>query len=161
MIDAINRSITPKDSGQIATDKGDSVTTQAPSEFSQKRLKKAVKDFEALFIFELLKAMRQTTHGGLMGKGLGNDVYNSLFDMEIAKLMADRGLGLGDMLIKQLEKRGGSGTTPAGVVSVNQDSNFKVEKRGLPSSPIQREKRDFPAAKGLPGGKDPKTSSDY
>jgi Rod binding domain-containing protein len=160
MIDAINRSIIPKGSGQISPDQGDSVTTQASSEFSQKRLKKAVKDFESLFIFELMKAMRQTTHGGFTGKGLGNDIYNSLFDMEVSKLMADRGLGLGDMLLKQMERRGESGANPAGLVSGNHDSNLTVEQKTGSSSHLQGKKWDFPAAKGLTGGKDPKTS-DY
>jgi Rod binding domain-containing protein len=71
----------------------------------QKKLKKAVKDFEALFIYEMLKEMRQTTNQGPMEKGLGKDVYGSLFDMEVAKLMSERGMGLGDMLLKQLQRR--------------------------------------------------------
>ncbi len=67
------------------------------------RLKEAVKELEALFIYELLKEMRQTTQGGFLGKGLGNDIYNSLFDMEVARLAAERGLGLGEILLKQME----------------------------------------------------------
>ncbi len=49
--------------------------------------------------------MRQTTQGGFLGKGMGNDIYGSLFDMEIAKVFAERGLGLGEMILKQINGR--------------------------------------------------------
>ena len=74
-------------------------------EVDQTRLKGAVKDLEALFIYEMLKEMRQTTQGGFLGKGMGNDIYGSLFDMEIAKVFAERGLGLGEKILKQIEGR--------------------------------------------------------
>ncbi len=72
---------------------------------SKPGLKGAVKDLEALFIYEMLKEMRQTTQGGFLGKGMGNDIYGSLFDMEMAKLFAERGLGLGEIILKQIEDR--------------------------------------------------------
>jgi Rod binding domain-containing protein len=142
-MDEISLPNLPKGTAQIFSEKNDQLTSQASTEFSQKRLKKVVKDFESLFIFEMLKEMRQTTHGGFLGKGLGNDVYNSLFDMEIAKLMADKGTGLGDMLLKQLEKQGEIKSTSGQTVSGNQGSKLKME------------------LKDLPGGKNPKTIFDF
>ncbi|MFQ5427617.1 MAG: rod-binding protein [Thermodesulfobacteriota bacterium] len=74
------------------------------------KLKKAVLDFEALFINEMLKNMRSTiTKSGLLGDGMREDVYTSLFDWEISREMASgRGLGLGEMLIKGF--KGNEGT---------------------------------------------------
>ena len=104
----------------------------------QRKLKKAVKDFEALFIYEMLKEMRQTTTQGPMEKGLGKDVYGSLFDMEVAKLMSERGMGLGDMLLKQLQRRDQDRTAnPGHSLHPKQPLHLKVPGQGLPLSAEQ------------------------
>jgi len=77
-----------------------------PSEFasakSQAELKKAAEEFEAIFIGQLLKIMRETIQeSGLEGGGLGKGIYTELFDQEIALNMARRGaLGIGDIIYK-------------------------------------------------------------
>jgi len=65
------------------------------------RLTKAVSAFDALFVNNMLKAMRATIpKSSLFGKGMGEDIYTSLFDWEISKEMASRGgLGLGSLLL--------------------------------------------------------------
>jgi Rod binding domain-containing protein len=88
-------------------------------DLSQTRLKGAVKDLEALFFYEMLKEMKQTTHGDFLGKGMGSDTYSSLFDMEMAKLFAERGLGLGEIILKQIKGRGNN--KPEGPASLSQD----------------------------------------
>jgi Rod binding domain-containing protein len=80
-------------------------TDSGSPDSAKTRLKGAVKDLEALLFYEMLKEMRQTTQGGFLGKGMGNDIYTSLFDMEIAKVFAERGLGLGDLILKQINNR--------------------------------------------------------
>jgi Rod binding domain-containing protein len=91
-------------------------------DLSQTRLKGAVKDLEALFFYEMLKEMRQTTQGSFLGKGMGNEVYGSLFDMEMAKLFAERGLGLGEIILKQIIGR--EKNKPDGPTSLSQDLNL-------------------------------------
>ncbi len=68
----------------------------------KKRLKKAVNEFEALFINHMLKTMRSTVlKSGLFKGGMREDIYTSLFDWEISKDMAAAGgVGLGKMLLK-------------------------------------------------------------
>ena len=71
------------------------------------RLAKASKDFESILTQMMLKSMNQTTEGGLFGdgegKGLGGDVYGSLFEMEIAKHISNKkGLGIADMIFKKV-----------------------------------------------------------
>jgi len=77
----------------------------------KKRLFKAAKELESLFLNQLLKTMRQTIpkselgEGFGLGEGLGKDVYTQIFDQELAMKMA----GIGDrsmasQLYNSLEK---------------------------------------------------------
>ncbi len=70
------------------------------------KLRKAVNDFEALFVNNMLKTMRSTIQkSGLLGEGMREDIYTSLFDWEISKEMASGGgLGLGRMLLRQFSR---------------------------------------------------------
>jgi len=73
------------------------------------KLKKAVNEFEALFVNNMLKTMRSTiTKSGLLDNGMREDIYTSLFDWEISKEMAaGGGLGLGRMLYKEFSRHEG------------------------------------------------------
>ena len=68
------------------------------------KLKKSCADFESILISQMLKSMRQTmTTSGLMGGGLGKDMYISLFDQELSQSLAKRGgLGLGKMIYNRV-----------------------------------------------------------
>jgi murein DD-endopeptidase MepM/ murein hydrolase activator NlpD len=66
-------------------------------------VKAVAKEMEALFVYELIKAMRQTVTTETKNS-LGKDTYMSMFDMELAKLFAERGLGLQEMLLRELNK---------------------------------------------------------
>lgn len=67
-------------------------------------LKAAVADFEALFIQQMLKSMRDTIDkGDLFHGGSGEEVYTSLLDTELSKSMAQAGgIGLSEMLLREL-----------------------------------------------------------
>jgi Rod binding domain-containing protein len=71
------------------------------------KLKKSCADFESILISQLLKSMRQSvTTSGLMGGGLGKDMYFSLVDQEVSQSLAKRGsLGLGKMIYDQVIQR--------------------------------------------------------
>ncbi len=60
------------------------------------------REMESLFAYEMIKAMRATAGTSATGDGFGGDVYGSLFDMELAKVIAAKGLGLQDILLKGL-----------------------------------------------------------
>ena len=73
----------------------------------EERLKKACVDFEAIFIQQILKSMRQTVlRSDLFGKGTERDILESLLDQEWSKGLARRGMGLGKVLYQQLERQG-------------------------------------------------------
>ncbi len=69
---------------------------------------KVAKEMESLFAYQLLKIMRETTENMSDDKKEnGYDTYMGLFDMEVSKLFADRGLGLQDSIINWLERSKG------------------------------------------------------
>ena len=77
------------------------------AEAEQKKLKKACADFESLFVYNLLKTMRQSIpKSGLTGNGPGKDIYNMMFDQKIADAVSSKpgGIGLQKMLLMQMEK---------------------------------------------------------
>jgi len=73
-------------------------------------IKKVAKEMESLFAYEMIKAMRATT-GESAKSGLGNDTYMTMFDLELSKLFAERGLGLQEMLAKGLSATAGTPKT--------------------------------------------------
>jgi len=81
----------------------------------QDELKKVSQEFEAIFLAQLLKVMRETIQeSGLFDGGFGKSIYTELFDQEIALSMARRGtLGIGDILYKNLSARESAKTSDA------------------------------------------------
>ncbi len=69
-------------------------------------LRKVARDFEAIFLENLLKTMRRTIpKGGLLDGGQSEEIYTFLFDREIAQRMAQRSIGLADLIQRQLEQQ--------------------------------------------------------
>lgn len=60
------------------------------------------KEMEAIFVYELIKAMRETANIN-KEDGLGKDVYQGMFDMELARLLSERGLGIQDLLLREFK----------------------------------------------------------
>jgi flagellar protein FlgJ len=73
-------------------------------------LQKACKDFESVFTHELLKSMRKTVEKcDLFHGGQGEEVYESLLDMELSKSMSDGGANsIAAQLYEQLKSIEGS-----------------------------------------------------
>jgi flagellar protein FlgJ len=83
------------------------LTGKGRKSLDQERLKKACADFEAIFIQQILKSMRQTViRSDLFGKGTERDIFESLLDQEWSKGLARRGMGLGNKLYRQMMKYG-------------------------------------------------------
>ena len=82
---------------QQITDKIDSKTQRTEQKKHKPEIKKVAKEMEALFVYQLLKVMRETTESmSSDNKGLGNETYTGLFDMEVSKVMSERGVGIQD-----------------------------------------------------------------
>ena len=69
------------------------------------RLYKACEDFEAIFLKQMLKAMRKTVNkAGLLDGGFAEEVYEDMLYDEYAKSMAKTaGFGLAAKLYRQFE----------------------------------------------------------
>lgn len=70
------------------------------------RLRKATKEFESFFLLHMLRAMRKTIpEDGLLDGGLGRDMYTSMFDEELSRMIAGTTRGsLSEILYNSLEK---------------------------------------------------------
>jgi peptidoglycan hydrolase FlgJ len=70
-------------------------------------LKKLSRDFEALMLTEMLKAMRQSVpDGGLFKKDSSTEIFRDMLDSESAKAASQgKGLGLGDAMYNQMAKQ--------------------------------------------------------
>jgi flagellar protein FlgJ len=94
---------TPNIVGQV---KSTQITSKQKQAELQK-IKKACKDFESIFTYQLLKTMRQTVPKGTSAASLsGKDTYNMIMDQKVAEDLSKRGNGLGlqKMLFEQLTK---------------------------------------------------------
>ncbi|NVM56562.1 MAG: rod-binding protein [Desulfobacterales bacterium] len=70
------------------------------------KLRKACADFESIFVYYILKSARNALpQKGLFDNTHESKIYKSMMDQEIARTMArGRGLGLGELLYKQLKR---------------------------------------------------------
>lgn len=87
------------------------------SSLRREKLKKACGDFEALFVYQLLKAMRSaipkdnfpsdlSPSGRSPGKGMGQGVFLSLMDQYLAqKISEGKSLGVAEMLYRKLSQQ--------------------------------------------------------
>jgi len=69
------------------------------------KLRETANEFEAIFIQQMLKTMRETSfESDLLPKSEGEKLFRSLLDEQYANLSAKSGsLGLGDMIYQQLK----------------------------------------------------------
>jgi murein DD-endopeptidase MepM/ murein hydrolase activator NlpD len=81
-----------------------------PKADEDEKLRKACKEFESVFTYELLKSMRRTVEKcDLFHGGQGEEMYESLLDQELSKTMAGVGArSLANILYLQLKKEGGA-----------------------------------------------------
>ncbi|MFC1822936.1 peptidoglycan DD-metalloendopeptidase family protein [Thermodesulfobacteriota bacterium] len=76
-----------------------------PEVQNQEKLKKACREMESIFTYELLKSMRRTVEkSDLLHGGREEEIYESFLDQELAKTMAGGDNSLGAMLYDQLKR---------------------------------------------------------
>lgn len=84
-----------------------SVSAASPAPVSgkqQQELKKACQEFEAIFLNNLLKSMRQTvSKSDLFGSSQQEDMFRDMMDSEISKSAAKtNSMGIADMIYRQM-----------------------------------------------------------
>lgn len=85
---------------QTSIDRLSSQAGKEKDEIRLNKLKKACREFEAIFISYILKSMRKATQkSDLFGGGFGSDIYQQIFDEKLAGTMSESGqLNIGDLL---------------------------------------------------------------
>ena len=72
---------------------------------TNKQLKSLSKQFESIFIHQLLKSMRSTVQKTGLFDSHATNMYESLYDEEIAKLMTEqKGIGLAEIIYRDLAR---------------------------------------------------------
>ena len=72
----------------------------------------AAQQFEAVFLGMMLKSMRDATPQDGMFDTEQTKMYTSMLDQQLAQSMASRGIGLADVMVKQLSQTQGPISLP-------------------------------------------------
>ena len=79
---------------------------QPGSERQNPRLKEACDELESLFVYYLFKEMRATVpKNRLINGGKAEEIYTSMMDMEVAKELSRKGIGISEAILGQLVER--------------------------------------------------------
>lgn len=79
---------------------------------SDNTLRTAARQFEAVFTQMMLKSMRDATPQDGMFDNEQTKLYMSMMDQQLAQQMSTRGIGLADVMMRQLARANGSGLPP-------------------------------------------------
>lgn len=92
---------------------------QSAKQNSPEALKASAQQFEGLFINMMLKSMRQATAAAAPEQSQDSQLYTSMLDQQLSQTMAQRGIGLADMMLRQMQRQPGalSGANAAGGAS--------------------------------------------
>jgi len=78
-----------------------------------KAVRDAAKQFETLFVNQLLKSMRAASPQDGPFDNEQTKTYTGMLDQQLAQAISKRGIGLADVMTKQLSRNGGSGSGTA------------------------------------------------
>ena len=91
-------------------------------------VREAAKQFEAYFIQQMLKTMREAVERSDLVDNQHSDTFQEMFDKEVSVKMAERGaLGLADMLERNLAQQGAA--------PVSTQAALAAREKGLPLQP--------------------------
>jgi len=76
--------------------------TRSGTAYSEREREKVCKSFESYFIFTMLQGMEKTTK--LSEKGYAEETYMSLVYEKVADFIAEKGIGIKDMLMRYTSK---------------------------------------------------------
>jgi flagellar protein FlgJ len=70
------------------------------------QLRQSAREFEAIYINEMYKAMRKNVpDGSLLKKSLSTEMFQEMLDMEMARTTASgKGMGIGEAMYDQLKE---------------------------------------------------------
>ena len=93
---------------------------------TDKATRETATQFEALFIHEMLKSMRQTIEKSDLNGSDAEDTFQEMYDRELSQQLAKRNtLGVADMLVKHLDRANAPQPT------------FDAKAQPMPIHPVQ------------------------
>lgn len=115
-------------SGKLAIDTKDlGALRESAKQNSPEALKAAAKQFEALFMNMVMKSMRDATPGEGLFDNQQTKMYTSMLDQQFSQTMANRGVGLADMLVRQLSNnRNGPQPIPENEIQAARDADISA-----------------------------------
>jgi flagellar protein FlgJ len=124
-------------SGSIALDpRGLEKLRSTAGAAPEKAVRDAAKQFETLFVNMLLKSMRDATPQDGMMDSEQTRMYTGMLDQQLAQAMSARGVGLADVMVKQLSKGSGSAAAQAaGVTAPALNLTPGAPRNPLPVTP--------------------------
>lgn len=90
---------------------------QAATRDPQAAVKESARQFEALFMNELLKSMRATTQGDGLFDNSGTEMGTQMLDQQYAMQLSGQPGGLGDLIARQLSRQIGTPVETAGAAA--------------------------------------------
>jgi len=144
----------PEDFVATERTKTGGISRKPTLEGEKRRLHKATKDIESLFLYQMLQAMRKTIpksslgEGAGLSSGLGKDIYTQMFDQELASKMAGRNeRSLSNLLYESMVKlvEAQFNDKPSDEKSINEiipQNNFIKIKSEKEASPMELNPRD-------------------
>jgi peptidoglycan hydrolase FlgJ len=116
-------------SGKVAFDANSlNNLKQAAKENSPEAIKAVAKQFEAIFMNMMLKSMREASSS--QDNPFDNEqsrTFTSMLDQQLSSNLSSKGLGLADMLAKQLSKSGYAGNN-----AMQQATTKSLEHKAMP-----------------------------
>jgi len=91
---------------------------------SPEAIKETAKQFEVLFINMMIKSMRDATADGGLFASHDRPIYTSMLDQQFSQNLAQRGMGLSDMLVAQLIKEDPSLVSAEGAASSSKSTHY-------------------------------------
>jgi flagellar protein FlgJ len=129
-------------SSKLALDtKGLSELKQSAKAGAPEALKKAATQFEAMFINMMMKSMRDATPQDSLNDSQQNKMFTSMLDQQRSQDMAKKGVGLADMLIRQLSSQAAG----AQALAIGGDQNV-ARGDGMPAARSATELISTPGA---------------
>lgn len=93
-------------SSKVSGDDFEKRLRAAAEKGDESELKEVCHQFESMFISMLFKEMRATVpKSDYLESDTASDIYNSMLDDQLCNAASQRGIGLGDMMYKQLSKQ--------------------------------------------------------
>lgn len=125
----------------------------------QGNLKQVARQVEGMFVQMMLKSMRAALPKDGMLSSDQTRLYTSLYDQQIAQQLSQKGLGLADMMVRQLGSAGRPPSETAGTVPMALDGD---RLQALPRQALEQlVRRALPPMPSVPGNPAPLNNGNF